>query len=383
MTRITKASLEEFAKEVAALEAAEATILSTEEMDRYSGGRYGAYTSLGTSQSDHEAHALAGLEHDLLSTEVGFESEHVFPIRQLSYGGFGNSLEPSGCSLDGSGFLCDDPYFTGNGSGYSTELGEVVVRGKKKKKHDESSPGTIIGGGGGFTGTDAPFNPKEEKKEEEKNGKKQTEEDDSYSSKPSKYDTLFDKNFPPQLRFQIESILDNCPTLTNTLQWDSTDLRLHFKIAKQEPHNVGKTKWKPGPGTVDIIINENVLDAQGFGFSEVGNDNNIYYEYHGDVYERLVGMLMHEALHVMHYRQIQRALNVTDGNMPKAYEYLKKNGYTQEFLKIFFVGIDDTGVDDRHKFQFDPDREHIYILKYDHGAISAAITEYQMFLRHR
>lgn len=71
MARITKASLEEFAKEIAALEAAEATILSTEEMDRYSGGRYGAYTSLGTSQSDHEAHALAELEHDLLSTEVG------------------------------------------------------------------------------------------------------------------------------------------------------------------------------------------------------------------------------------------------------------------------------------------------------------------------
>ena len=376
MTRITKASLEEFAKEVAALEAAEATILSTEEMNRYSGGRYGAYTSLGTSQSDHEAHALAGLEHDLLSTEVGFESEHVFPIRQLSYGGFGNSLEPSGCSLDGSGFLCDDPYFTGNGSGYSTELGEVVVRGKKKKKkkHDESSPG----GGGGFIGTDAPFNPKEEKKEEEKNGKKQAEEDDSYSSKPSKYDTLFGKNFHPQLRFQIESILDNCPTLTSTLEWDSTDLRLHFQIEKQGPRNVGSTEWIPGARKVNILINENVLDAQGFNFSEVGNDNNIHYEYHGDVYERLVGMLMHEAIHVMHCRQIQRALNFTHGNMSEAYKRLKKQGYTQEFLKIFFEGVGDNQI-----INFNSDREHIYMLKYDHEAISEAIREYQMFLKLR
>ena len=32
---------------------------------------------------------------------------------------------------------------------------------------------------------------------------------------------------------------------------------------------------------------------------------------------------------------------------------------------------------------FHPDREHIYILKYDHEAISEAITEYQMFLRLR
>ena len=49
MARITKAFLKEFAKEVAALEAAETTILSTEEMERYSGGRYGAYTLLSTS----------------------------------------------------------------------------------------------------------------------------------------------------------------------------------------------------------------------------------------------------------------------------------------------------------------------------------------------
>lgn len=29
---------------------------------------------------------------------------------------------------------------------------------------------------------------------------------------------------------------------------------------------------------------------------------------------------------------------------------------------------------------FNPDREHIYMLKYDHEAISEAIREYQMFL---
>ena len=85
-------------------------------------------------------------------------------------------------------------------------------------------------------------------------------------------------------------------------------------------------------------------------------------------------MLMHEALHVMHYRPIQRALNVTDGNMSKAYEYLKKNGYTQEFLKIFFVGVDDNQI-----FHFNPDREHVYMLRYDHEAIK----EYQMFLKLR
>ena len=51
MARITKSSLEEFAKEVAALEAAEATILSPEKMERYAGSRYGAYTSLGTTKA--------------------------------------------------------------------------------------------------------------------------------------------------------------------------------------------------------------------------------------------------------------------------------------------------------------------------------------------
>lgn len=50
MARITKSSLEELAKEVAALEAAEATILSPEEKERYAGGHYGAYTSLASTK---------------------------------------------------------------------------------------------------------------------------------------------------------------------------------------------------------------------------------------------------------------------------------------------------------------------------------------------
>jgi len=32
---------------------------------------------------------------------------------------------------------------------------------------------------------------------------------------------------------------------------------------------------------------------------------------------------------------------------------------------------------------FNPDREHFYMLKYDHGAISEAIREYHMFLKLR
>ena len=118
MARITKASLEEFAKEVAVLEAAEATILSRKEMERYSGGRYGAYTSLGTSQSDHEAHALAGLEHDLLSTEVGkikedggglysLSSERPSPSENLSISAC--SYEPPSGYFDESGVFTPTP----------------------------------------------------------------------------------------------------------------------------------------------------------------------------------------------------------------------------------------------------------------------------------
>ena len=53
---------------------------------------------------------------------------------------------------------------------------------------------------------------------------------------------------------------------------------------------------------------------------------------------------------------------------------MKKNGYTQEFLKIFFVGVDDNQI-----FHFNPDREHVYMLIYDHEAI----REYQIFLKLR
>ena len=147
MARITKASLEEFAKEVAALEAAEATILSTEEMDRYSGGRYGAYTSLGTSQSDHEAHALAGLEHDLLSTEVGMTKEERGGLYTLSserpspsenHGISACSYEPAsgyfdefgvfhptpnpGENPDTSGFVDDDSFAPDPSGGYTGDF---------------------------------------------------------------------------------------------------------------------------------------------------------------------------------------------------------------------------------------------------------------------
>ncbi len=58
MVRITKASSEEFAKEVAALKASEATTLSTEEMD-------------------HEAHALAGKELEAKGCHVLIENHSI------------------------------------------------------------------------------------------------------------------------------------------------------------------------------------------------------------------------------------------------------------------------------------------------------------------
>jgi hypothetical protein len=60
--------------------------------------------------------------------------------------------------------------------------------------------------------------------------------------------------------------------------------------------------------------------------------------------------------------------------MSKAYEYLKKNGYTQEFLKIFFEGVGDKQI-----INFNPDHEHVYMLRYDHEVIK----EYHMFLKLR
>ena len=160
MARLTTASLDEFAKEIAALEAAEATILSTEEMDRYSGGRYGAYTSLGTSQSDHQAHALAGLEHDLLSTaietqeKIGGLPSSYYPPHQAA----GVMREPYDDvrpldPLYGDPIGVDEFEFEWNAGIWSG--GNVEGKGFIPSIKDEASGGLLddeVGGSGGFSG---------------------------------------------------------------------------------------------------------------------------------------------------------------------------------------------------------------------------------------
>lgn len=76
MAKITKASLEQAALEMAAFEEG-AHILTDEEKQTIVAGRYSAYTSFGMSDNQHEAHALAGLDTDLLSTQVGREENQT------------------------------------------------------------------------------------------------------------------------------------------------------------------------------------------------------------------------------------------------------------------------------------------------------------------
>jgi hypothetical protein len=164
MARITKASLEEFAKEVAALEAAEATILSPEEMARYAGGRYGAYTSLGTSQSEHEAHALAGLGNDLLSTEVGKGESEVFSssITTMNLDNKNNEQHNSGAfdpfrSQDGSsGYYYDCLWrcvsYIRNKDGSARDAANIAYRFYSLYEFQDADPSGYLASSGASTG---------------------------------------------------------------------------------------------------------------------------------------------------------------------------------------------------------------------------------------
>lgn len=70
MAKITRKSLEEFAKAMAACEAADECILTREEMQSYSAGRDTTATYFGDSVHDSISHTLAGIGDDLFTMEV-------------------------------------------------------------------------------------------------------------------------------------------------------------------------------------------------------------------------------------------------------------------------------------------------------------------------
>lgn len=145
MAKITKASLEQAALEMAAFEEG-AHILTDEEKQTIVAGRYGAYTSFGMSDNQHEAHALAGLETDLLSTQVGIAKEERGLCSLSSEGSspsdhFGISTclyePPSGYfdesgvfhptpnpgeNSDTSGFMTDDSFSPDPSGGYTGDF---------------------------------------------------------------------------------------------------------------------------------------------------------------------------------------------------------------------------------------------------------------------
>lgn len=138
MARITKASLEEFAKEIAALEG-ESSILTNEEAERYVGGRYGAYDALGTLSRDREVHELAGLVPNELQSFDPNDLLHFYhPCGVKQPSPSKDKKTPPAFDADsGDPKYFDASGYVWDGSGYVYELGEVEVIAKgKKKPHD-------------------------------------------------------------------------------------------------------------------------------------------------------------------------------------------------------------------------------------------------------
>ena len=88
MAKITKQSLAEFAKAMAALDTADQEwILSREEMQSFSAGRDEMAAYFGDNQRDQANHVLAGLGNDLLTTEVGGRRQHYLSLDSVYYAG--------------------------------------------------------------------------------------------------------------------------------------------------------------------------------------------------------------------------------------------------------------------------------------------------------
>lgn len=134
MAKITKQSLAEFAKAMAALDTADQEwILSREEMQSFSAGRDEMAAYFGDNQRDQANHVLAGLGNDLLTTEVGEGDNTTSPLiastmqeenpnmPPMHIGIFSSESPSSGAWDDCSGGYCDPS----GGYGYGTSTGST------------------------------------------------------------------------------------------------------------------------------------------------------------------------------------------------------------------------------------------------------------------
>ena len=125
-----------------------------------------------------------------------------------------------------------------------------------------------------------------------------------------------------------------------------------------------------------IDFNSSLINANGWNNESTGKDN-IGYDFSKaqSMEEKLIITVIHELMHANHVARYQAAMRENKRNYEKAAEWLKKAGYSQEFVDIFIK--EENGIWTRTSNEHRIQGLHEYIQKYNHGIIDQALEEYR------
>ena len=133
----------------------------------------------------------------------------------------------------------------------------------------------------------------------------------------------------------------------------------------------------PSQSSYQINFNSNYMNDSGWNNSYDGV-NNIGYDFSNarNMEEKLIITLVHEAMHANHRARYEDAMRHAGNRRDIAVDFLKANGYSDEYIAIYFER-DANGVWGDADPALISDKQHAYFEKYNHGIIDAALEEYR------
>jgi len=180
---------------------------------------------------------------------------------------------------------------------------------------------------------------------------------------------------------QLTSILGSNSVIGNLLSFfDRGYVHMTFGMSGYEQVGSGiasaYTSYS-SQSSYNINFNSNFMDDNGWNNPYDGG-NNIGYDYSKarNMEEKLIITLVHEAMHANHTARYHDAIRSAGNRRPEAVQFLKDNGYSDDFIAMYFER-DATGAWVDADVNQRVARQHAYFEKYNHGVIDAALEEYR------
>lgn len=175
---------------------------------------------------------------------------------------------------------------------------------------------------------------------------------------------------------QLTNILSTNKTIKGLLSYfDKGIVHMTFEVKDLEQKRIAQTNYVSSD-SYHIEFNSQMINQYGWSSNHKGFDN-IGYDWSKarTAEERLVITLAHEAIHAKHYATYEDAMREGKNYPHIVAQILLDRGYSQEFVKIYF--IKDNNGEWKHNVEGRNDRAHEYMRKYDHSVIDKALEEYR------